>query len=72
MNNNKKKEVLDFIIECSNDKTVMCDYFEIIKFLKTPIRDEDGSKSNELSIILNELKKENKIKPFVGEYLPKE
>ena len=67
MKDDKKKEVFDFIVKCSKDKKVICDYFEIMDFLKIPIRCENN---NELSKIINELKNENKIISKIGEYLP--
>ena len=69
MIDDKRKKVFDFIIKCSKDKNILCDYFEIMDFLKISIRHENN---NELSKILNELKNENKIIAKIGEYLPKE
>ena len=62
MNNDKKKEVFDFVVKCSEDEKVMCDWFEI--------RDNLEIADEELSLAITELKKENKIKASVGEYLP--
>ena len=63
MNDNKKKEVLDFIIKCSTNEKVMCDWFEM--------KDGIDISNVDLSIAINELKKENRIKASEGEYLPK-
>ena len=67
MSNDKKKEVFDFIVKCSENEKIMCDYFSLIDFLKISLIDGD---STELSRILTELKNENRIKASVGEYLP--
>ena len=63
MNNDKKKEVFDFVVKCSSEEKVLCDYFEI--------KDNIEISDEELSLAITELKKENKIKASVGEYLPK-
>ena len=64
MNNNIKKDVFDFIVKCSTDEKVMCDYYEL--------RDNVKTTEDKLSIAIKELKKENKMIANDGEYLPKE
>lgn len=63
MNIDKKKEILGFIVKCSSDEKVMCDWFEM--------KDNIEISNVDLSIAINELKKENKIIASIGEYLPK-
>lgn len=64
MNNDKKKKVFDFIIECSKSENVWCDYYEL--------RDNLKISEEELSTAIKELKNENKIIAKTGEYLPRE
>lgn len=59
-----KDDVFNFIVKISKDETIMCDYFEI--------RDNFKMLNGDLSVILIELKNENKIIAKEGEYLPKE
>ena len=58
-----KDDVFNFIVKISKDETIMCSYFEI--------RDNFKMLNEDLSVILIELKNENKIIAKEGEYLPK-